>query len=362
MAASIEIVPDALVYVGSYTDRGGRGITLGRLSYAQGKLESVGVAAELENPSFLSVHPGHRILLAVSEVARFGEDDAGGISAWQINRNSGGLSFLNARSTGGRGPCHLAIDREGTLALVANYGDGSVASFAINEGKAIGSMTGLWRELDAGAAPNQAARPHAHGVFLSEMEDYVLVPDLGADHLRIYGLDREARAFAGWPPVIVPVTAGLGPRHFVFHPNGRLGYLLCEMSSTIVAYRCASSSNLEALCAYSTLARGFLGSNQAAEIVLDRSGTFLYSSNRGVDEIVVFSVNRDGSLTFHQRISSGGRTPRHFALDPSESFVLIANQDSDQVAVFSRDGGTGWLADTGQRMAVKQPTCVAFAA
>src|SRR5258708_6328370 len=51
-----------LVYIGTYTDKGSKGIYAYRLDSATGKLASLGVAAETPNPTFLAIHPNHRFL------------------------------------------------------------------------------------------------------------------------------------------------------------------------------------------------------------------------------------------------------------------------------------------------------------
>jgi 6-phosphogluconolactonase len=59
--------------------------------------------------------------------------------------------------------------------------------------------------------------------------------------------------------------------------------------------------------------------------------------------------------------STGGKTPRDFAIDPTGSFLLAANQDSDTVVVFRIDHQTGALVPVGQPVPVPRPGCVAFA-
>jgi 6-phosphogluconolactonase len=175
-------------------------------------------------------------------------------------------------------------------------------------------------------------------------------------------LDARNAKLESCSPASLPVEAGTGPRHFAFHPTGKFGYLIGELNSTIVGYRCNTSrAILDKIGVESATASEFCGANDAAEIAIDRNGGFLYCSNRGADDLAVFAIGRGGELIAKQRIACGGRTPRHFALDPTERFLLVANQGSDSVAVFLRDRNTGLLTDTGRRMQISQPTCLAFA-
>ncbi len=246
--------------------------------------------------------------------------------------------------------------------MVANYGGGSVATFRLESDGTLGAAASVHRQIGSSINIHRQSSSHAHGTFVAPANQYVVVPDLGADLLYVYSLDASCAKLKAFFPATIPVEAGTGPRHFAFHPRGGFGYLIGELSSSIVGFRCSlDGSSIRSFMNEPTIAREFSGENIASEIAIDRGGRFLYCSNRGADDIAVFVIGSDGELSPRQRIGSGGRTPRHFALDPTERFILVANQDSDNVAVFSRDRVTGLLNDTGRRMQVSQPACLAFA-
>jgi 6-phosphogluconolactonase len=98
-----------------------------------------------------------------------------------------------------------------------------------------------------------------------------------------------------------------------------------------------------------------------AELAIDHSGRFLYASHRTENTLLVFSIDaKSGSLTFVQRIGCGGKNPRDFTLDPSEKWVIAANQDSQNVVVFVRDPHSGKLMQTKRSAHVGAPVCVLF--
>jgi 6-phosphogluconolactonase len=333
-----------------------------RFSATDGRLEPLGIAAELENPSFICVHPAAEILFAVSETSDFRGERSGSLSSWRIDSRTGRLLRLSEVSSGGPGPCHVTLDRTASVVLVANYADGSVATFRVERDGRLEEMAGIHRHEGSSIHVRRQAGPHAHGAFVSPSNRYVVVPDLGADQLYLYMLDAPSAKMRPCCPASVSVVAGTGPRHFAFHPGGRFGYLIGELNSTIVGYRShTNSAILDRIGMTPATAPEFRGESEAAEIAIDRDGRFLYCSNRGADDIAVFAIGPGGELGVKQRIGCGGRTPRHFALDPTEKFILVANQDSGEVAVFSRDRDIGVLADTGSRMELNQPTCLAFA-
>src|SRR5262249_52230124 len=133
----------------------------------------------------------------------------------------------------------------------------------------------------------------------------------------------------GVPPS-VNVKAGFGPRHLAFHPNGRLAYLISEMEPTITVFSYNPDGVLSELQTVSTLPDNYSGFKSGAEIQVHQSGKFVYGSNRGYDSVAVFSVDaKSGKLTFVEHQSTRGKTPRHFAIDPTGKWLLAENQDSD---------------------------------
>ena len=95
---------------------------------------------------------------------------------------------------------------------------------------------------------------------------------------------------------------------------------------------------------------------------MDRAGKFLYASNRGADNIVVFAIDpAKGTLTPVEHVSTQGKTPRDFSLDPTGGYLFAANQNSDTIVLFRVDPKTGRLTPTGQMVEhVPEPTCVVF--
>ena len=111
-----------------------------------------------------------------------------------------------------------------------------------------------------------------------------------------------------------------------------------------------------------TLPKDYSGPTEAAEIVVHPSGKFLYASNRaGVDTITIFSIDASkGTLKDTGRVSTKGRTPRSFAIDPTGAYLLAANQESGNVVVFKIDPSTGALTPTGEEVKVPAPVSVVF--
>jgi 6-phosphogluconolactonase len=355
-----------LVYVGTYTASSSKGIYGYRFDPGTGKLTEIGVAAEVVNPSFMVTDPQHRFLYAVTEMGQERGANSykknGFISSFSIDRKTGALTFLNKIDSGGGGPCHLVVDKTGKMLFVANYGSGSVASFAIKADGSIGDRTGFDQHAGSSVNPVRQKGPHAHAVVLSPDNRFLFVPDLGTDQIKIYKVDAAKGTFAPNDPPFATVKPGLGPRHFTFGRGAKYAYTLCEMGSSVAvfAYNPVKGS-LNPVQTISNLPSDFKGEDNSAEIAVDRSGRFLYASNRGHDSITVFAIDpTKGTLTPVQNVPTQGNIPRNFALDPTGHYLIAANQKSDNVVVFSVDQKDGKLSPAGQVVNVPSPVDILF--
>jgi 6-phosphogluconolactonase len=124
----------------------------------------------------------------------------------------------------------------------------------------------------------------------------------------------------------------------------------------------AATGRLTTQQTISTRASGATGANTGAEVAVARSGRFVYVSNRGDDNVAVFAVARDGSVTLAGHTPSGGTTPRMFAIDPTGRWLFTANQGSDTVVAFAIDATTGGLTPTGAVTQATMPAFVGFVA
>lgn len=351
-----------LVYVGTYTRRGSKGIYIYRLDQTAGTLTPVGTASGVKNPSFLAVDPDRHYLYAVSESTQFDGKPTGAVASFAIAPQTGQLTRINEQSSGGAGPCYVETDHAGKHVLAANYGSGSVVVLPILAAGGLGPATAFVQHHGASVHPRQKG-PHAHAIYADAHDRFVLVPDLGLDKLMIYRYDAQAGTLIPNPAMpAAELTPGSGPRHFAFHPNGKFGYVINELASTITAFRYDSDQGMLAtLQTVSTLPANFDGKNTTAEIVVSADGRFVYGSNRGDDSIAVFAVDAEtGKLKFVSRHKTEGRAPRNFAIDPTGRFLLAANQDSDNIVVFKIDPTTGMLTPTGHELQVPMPVCVLF--
>ncbi len=370
-----------LAYVGTYSSpqgpegsKGrGQGIYLFEFDPATGILSQRDVFADASNPAWLAFNRARTHLYAANETATYEGASSGSVSAFAIDRSNGKLTLVNTVSSEGAGPAHLSVHPSGRYVLVANYAGGTVAVLPVGSKGELGRPTDVKRDQgEPGAAKASSAPPgsfaisghdgpHAHMIQSDPSGRFVLSSDLALDQIFIWRFDADRGTLSPNDPHAIRFPSGDGPRHFAFHPNGRLLYSLQEEASTIVTFDWdATNGGAVAKQTISALPQGFAGTNFTSEIMISVDSRFLYAANRLHDTIARFSIEAGGKLGYLGEEWTRGDYPRSFNTDPSGEFLFTCNQRSDAIAAFRVNRNTGALAFTGRYTAVGTPAIIIF--
>ncbi|MFL5568087.1 MAG: lactonase family protein [Gemmatimonadaceae bacterium] len=353
-----------LLYVGTYTDDGrSDGIYLVRMDPRSGKLRRTGSVNAGANPSFLALHQNGRVLYAVNEIDKYNGKASGAVSAFAIATATGRLTRINREASEGAAPCFVSLDRSGRVVLVANYNGGNVALLPVKADGSLVPAAQVIQHVGSGPKADRQSAPHAHCILTDPTNRFVLAADLGADRVFVYRLDIDGKSMLRVEGGDAVMRPGAGPRHLTFHPTLPIVFVANELDSTVASLRFdAERGALSQLDVRPTVPAGWRGTNYPADIHVASSGRTVYVSNRGHNSIAVFSVAAStGALRLEQVISTEGDWPRNFTLDPTERWLLVANQKSGSIVVFSRDEDSGKLTLTRQRIALPSPVCLRFA-
>ena len=351
----------------------GRGIHWFRADRSTGSLTPAGQYRMGTSPSCLAIDRAGTRLYSANETDRVGNGREGSVTSFAIDRGSGQLKPLNTVPSGGAGPTYISIDPSGRFLFVANYFGGSVAVLPIRNDGALGRATDV--KVNRGkvgptrakhAPPGSFAisghdHTHAHMIESDPSGRFVLHADLGTDQIFVWRFDAGTGRLEPNDPPAVSLPPGDGPRHFDFHPNGRWLYSVQEEGSTVVLFDYdAANGRLAPRQTISTLPKGFAGSNFCSEILVSSDGRFVYAGNRLHDSIAIFSIGKDGRLTYVGEEWTRGDYPRSFSFDPTGRFLYCGNQRADHVTIFEVDRKTGRLAFTGAYVPVGNPSHIVF--
>lgn len=344
------------LFVGTYANADkSNGIHVYKFN-ATGDVEKAGITRETENASFLAVSRDRKNLYAVSELG----GGNGGVHAYRFDPATARLTLLNKMPSHGDHPCYVTVDSDKQVVAVGNYSGGNLAAYWLNADGSLKAPAQVIQHEGHGPNTQRQERPHVHATVFSSDEQFLFVPDLGTDKVNIYKRSDSEPLLAATIP-FAPLPPGSGPRHITFHPNGKFAFVVNELNATVTAFN-YTSGQLTPIETRSMVAEGFEGAVGAADIHVSPDGKFLYASNRGdANDIVIWSVSPSGALTPVATQSTLGQTPRNFAIDPSGNFLLVANQNSNEIVIFRRNVETGLLNDTGKRIAVDRPVCLKFA-
>ena len=342
------------VFVGS---AGQNGILAYDWDPVTGELTAKGVAAKVPKVAWLTFSHEHEYVYSASELDMFQGKPTGEVASFRVQ--NGELHPLSAENSAGVGTCHVAVDYTSRMLLAADYVGGSAASFKITEGKL---SKAVWTETYTYHGPNKDRQNTAHAHFASFSPDnrFAYINDLGGDCIHIYKPNLTTAEMT--PAGKYESVPGFGPRTLHFHPNGNTAYCMNELVSTVdVLEWNKTDGSLTLVKRINLLPDGYTGPTRGCDTVISRDGRFVYFANRDNDFLFSFKSDwKTGNLTPMTRSKCGGKIPRNFVLDPSERWMLVANQDSNLISVFARNPETGVLAEEGKSFAAEKPMRILF--
>jgi 6-phosphogluconolactonase len=344
-----------ILVTGRMTTGGGEGINIFKFDHSDATLSLVTKAETGPNPSFLCFSEKGNLIYAANEVNSLNGKRGGGISTLEYNKDFTKVIKVNEISVPNGSPCYVSVSPDNNFLFTANYTGSSVAVFRLDK-------NGIPEKIcdTIKFPPRERKASHPHMISYDPSGKRIYLTDLGFDRIMIYTLDKTTGKLNSLYENGILLPEGTGPRHFVFNKNGSRMYVIGELKSTVSVFDVNEKDGLVLLQTISTLNESYKGSNASADLHIDKSGKFLYGSNRGENSIVSFSIGKDGLLTMAGTTACGGETPRNFTLDPSGKYLLVGNQRSGNIAVLGIDPKTGIPSDKAQEVALPGVVCLKF--
>jgi 6-phosphogluconolactonase len=342
------------LFVGKYAKTGEKGLYTYDMNLKKGTFSLLSESDAGPNPSYFCISKKNGKIYVANEVRKFNDIKGGGLTTLQYNAN-GVMEKLNEIAVPNGGPCFISLSHNEDFLFMANYSGGSIAVIKLdNEGIPQGISDTIFYKGEEGTVS------HAHMVGTDPAGERVYLTDLGLDRIVIFDLNSESGRLQQIPNGIVEFQKGAGPRHFVFSSNGKRMYVINELNSTISVFNVETNGELKPIQTVTTLTEGFEGKSYCADIHIGKDGEYIYGSNRGENTIVTFSIGSDGKLTLAGHTSCGGDWPRNFVIDPSGEFLLVGNQRSGNISLYSIDKDTGLPIMMSDDNKITSPACLKF--
>ncbi|MBD0331638.1 MAG: lactonase family protein [Chitinophagaceae bacterium] len=312
-------------------------------------------SVKTSNPSYLAVSPGNRHVYAVNENGP--DNGSGKVSAFAFNKSNRQLTLVNQQSSGGDDPCYITVDKTGKWVIVGNYSSGTLSVLPVAPDGGVGTAVITLQHKGSGPNKLRQQSPHVHATVLSPNNKYLLVTDLGIDKILCYNFNSKKGILT--TKSSTKLSDGSGPRHLDFHPSGKWVYVIQELSGTVTTFK-YNNGSLQQIQEINLLPQEYTGEGTSADIHVSPDGRFLYASNRNpTNSITIFAIDQiSGKLSVVGHQSTLGKVPRNFNFDPTGNFLLVANQETDNIVIFRIDKQTGALADTGKQIHVPNPVCL----
>ncbi len=350
-------------YVGSSKGDLSHSIYLCELNPAAGTFAVVDSFAGAKGGSYLDLSPDGSYLYAINQERWSEESRHSTVTSFAVDPSSLSLEVINSQSSEGSGICHVHCNTSGTYIFAANYGSGHTTALPVNENGEIAPASSVVIAEGAGIVGSRQQGPHAHQVMLDPGQNFLLVPDLGANKVMIYAFDAESGVLTPNPTqAYFELAPGAGPRHLAFHPNGSSLYIVNELNSTITACTYNSTNGtISEINTLSTVETSHEGMKYPAAVRVHPNGKFVYASTRGENSCIsTFEINEDGTLTRIQVMEQVPNWPRDFNLDPSGKIMLVAGERSDYIRLYGIDSENGLLSETESRVQIPAPASVLF--
>lgn len=352
------------IFVGCYTQKltedligKGEGIYCFDFEKDSGQLNLIDVIPS-RNPSYLTISKDGRFLYAVEEVPMI---EKARIKAFKINPegSSPSITLINEQELPGSFACHLSFINSQTHLVVASYMSGNVLVYPVGEEGNILPFTQNIQHYGSGPNKDRQEAPHPHMVYPLNQNN-VFIVDLGLDLAKAYEFDRKSGLLTSTSEYDIKISKGAGARHMVRHPDSDYLFIFSEMSTEIFSFR-INEKQIEFMEVISSLPADHNNMPSGAAIRIHPNGRFLYVSNRSNNSITIIQFEKDSEKMLvigHEQ--TGGINPRDFNIDPTGNWLLVANQDSDNIVVFSINQSNGLLEKVKISKDIKTPTCIQF--
>ena len=320
------------------------------------------------NPSWMTLDKPSNTLYCIGEGLA---TPNGSINAFSVDSHGKLAQLSTAEAPNGPVYGGLYGTENGTQAIaLPDYGAGALTSYSISSTTQLALIQNISFPAPnpPGPVPDRQSASHPHEAVVDPTGQYLLVPDLGADLVRVFSYDSQSAQLkpAGNPLQTKP---GAGPRHLAFYVSGNTTYmyLVAEIGATLTGYTLTYAPDGSGLAFQQLFESDTLGGLAPTrpvapgEVRVAPQSNFLVVSNRNdstfalpnnqpgnataipSDSLATYAIQPNGSVRFLQLWPAGGSFPRSFDINLVGDKVAVGLQNDGRIVVFGRDPDTGLI-------------------
>ena len=343
-----------VAYVSGYTSgmKTNRGISIYDVDVKNGRMKKKD-SIEITNSSYLTISHSRKFLYSITDF---------GVESYKIVKN-GYLELLNKASINGMRGCYLSTDYEDKYLFVAGYHDAKLTVLRILEDGSVGEITDEIYHRGLGSIAERNFRPHLNCAKMTRDNKFLLVADLGMDHVVVYEFNHTTGKLRQID--IIHSEQESAPRHIKISQDGKYLYVVHEQKCYIDVYEYSIDSHgvpsFEKIQNISTLNEYHASVTAASALNWSEDFKYMISSNAGDNSVVVYSVDsKTGLLSKIVCLPVSGDYPKDAALFPDNKHLVSLNHESNTMTFFTVNEKQKTIVMNGPEEKVDQPNCIIF--
>jgi len=343
-----------VAYVSSYTsgNKTKMGIGIYDVDVKEGRMK-LRDQVEITNSSYLTISHNQKYLYSITDF---------GVESYEI-LSDGNLKILNKASINGMRGCYLSTDYEDKLLFVAGYHDAKLTVLRLNEDGSVGEITDELFHKGLGSIAERNFRPHLNCAKMTRDNKFLLVADLGMDHVVVYEVNHTTGKLK--QADIIHSEQESAPRHLKFSKNGKFLYIVHELKNYIDVYTYECDKNnyplFEKIQSVSTLNDYHASVTSASALNWSIDFKFIISTNAGDNSVIIYSVDsKTGLLSKIVCLPVSGDYPKDAALFPDNKHLVSLNHESNTMTFFNFNEEEKTIVMNGKELEVNQPNCIIF--
>lgn len=343
-----------VAYVSTYTMGDKHGIKIYDVDMERGSFTEKS-QVEITNSSYVTIAKNRKFLYSITDF---------GIESYRILPD-GGLEFVNYQSINGMRGCYVSTDYEDRFIFVAGYHDGKLTVLRLNEDGSIGEITEEIYHKGLGSVAERNFRPHIECARMTHDNKYLLVSDVGMDHVIVYELNHSKGTLK--QADVIRCDLESSPRHIKMSRDGHYIYIVNELQCSVSVYAYEDRAGvpyfnrIQVISTTEDEDADHRKISSACALSFSSDYQYLLATTAGENTVAVFKADAEsGKLARLFCLPVSGDYPKDASFFPDSKHLVSLNHESDTMTFFAVNLEAGHMTMCAPEVSVRQPNCVTF--